>query len=183
MERFKNDLTDALSEIAKAGPTPTLVRGMMGAIRRLLERSATKANYSTAMLFANWSLHSKLTGPDTITEILQGINDVVVPAVQGNYSGKLVPAISEKLKTAEFKTELLHICNSFGIPVDQICTNSVWENSRNQILANLCGVPVSLSTTRQEFKTMAARYPSAQHIVSTISITDDSGSPIMRDHP
>src|SRR4051812_9940408 len=89
MEKFQNDLAAALSEITQVGPTRTLVRGMMGAIRLLLESTGAENDYSSAMLFANWSLHSGIDRTGTATEILHGINDVVVPALQGNYSGKL----------------------------------------------------------------------------------------------
>jgi hypothetical protein len=56
-------------------------------------------------------MHPTMNRKDAIPKLLEGFNDIIVAYLQGNFTGMLVPAISNKLRLEEFRLELLEICN------------------------------------------------------------------------
>jgi hypothetical protein len=182
-KKFVDDLAARLSEIARAGATPTSVTALMVSIRRVIENTKTQNIHKLAWLFCTWSMHTTMDQNKAIPYILEGINDVIVPILQGSFTGVVTKAISEKLQLEDLRSELVDVCTHCGVDASPVRDADLWEKIRHQLLDILSEIIVSLPVNGCKFKSLSTQYPSATLIVSSIEITRDSGSPLLREQP
>lgn len=177
--KFQQDLDKRLLAIAQTGVTAETVSSLMMYTRRVVEDARTKKTFKITWLFCTWSMHTTMDQNVAIPGILEEVNDIVYACLQGSYAGMPVLAISEKLKLEELRSELQAICNSSNVDDSIIKDDVLWEQIRHQILDIVCEVPLSLK--EKDIKSLIDKYPGATRIVTSILITDKSGSPIMND--
>jgi hypothetical protein len=159
--KFQQDLAARLSEIAQDGATPALVTALMVAVRRVVEDTKTQETFKLTCLFCTWSVRPTMNRNDAIPKLLEGFNDIIVACLQGNFTGMLVSAISNKLRLEEFRLELLEICNFSSVDASLIKDDTLWGEIRRQLLSNLCEVPLSLPVNGSKFKALIAKYSGA----------------------
>ncbi|MSO74291.1 MAG: hypothetical protein EXQ99_03945 [Alphaproteobacteria bacterium] len=110
--------------------------------RKILENENIKKDFPVLNLYCNWIVHSII---NRHTNMLCDITESLLKHWENTVSSDISAEISKLLNLKTLRKELICLMEKYGIGVEQIRDNAIWDFLRENIIKELLYSPIYLN--------------------------------------